>query len=89
MTYSDIAATLTGERTMTKDAGGHDRPSREEIAQLAYIFYENRGRRDGKDLDDWLAAERELVDHYRSARPDGRHGYHSVVGYSLEQIELS
>jgi hypothetical protein len=65
MTISDIAATLTGERLMTKYTGGHERPSCNEIARLAYRFYEWRGRRDGHDVDDWLSAERELKHHYR------------------------
>jgi len=65
MTLSDIAAALTGEGTMTKYTGGRERPSRDEIARLAYHFYETRGRRDGRDLDDWLAAERELTRHYQ------------------------
>jgi hypothetical protein len=50
---------------MTKDTGGRERPSRDEIARLAYYFYETRGRRDGLDVDDWLAAEQELRHHYR------------------------
>ena len=61
MTISDIAVSLTGERMMTKDTSGHERPSRDEIARLAYHFYETRGRRDGQDIDDWLSAERELT----------------------------
>jgi hypothetical protein len=61
MTISDIAVTLTGERMMIKDTGGRERPSRDEIARLAYHFYETRGRRDGQDIDDWLSAERELT----------------------------
>jgi hypothetical protein len=65
MTFADIAATLTGERTMTGYTGGRERPSRDEIARLAYHFYETRGRRDGHDLDDWRSAERELRHHYR------------------------
>ena len=65
MTISDIAVTLTGERLMTKYTGGHDRPSRNEIARLAYRFYETRGRRDGHDVDDWVSAEQELTHHYR------------------------
>ncbi|MEW6246400.1 MAG: DUF2934 domain-containing protein [Nitrospirota bacterium] len=31
------------------------------IAQRAYELYERRGREHGHDLDDWLAAERELL----------------------------
>jgi hypothetical protein len=35
-------------------------PSKEEIARRAYALYEERGRIDGADLDDWLQAEQEL-----------------------------
>jgi hypothetical protein len=65
MMLSDIAATLTGERMMAKHTGRRERPSRDEIARLAYHFYEARGRRDGRDVDDWLSAERALAHHYR------------------------
>lgn len=65
MTIADIAAAITGERMMTKYTVGHDRPARDEIARLAYHFYETRGRRDGHDVDDWLSAERELTRHYQ------------------------
>lgn len=34
----------------------HDR-----IAQLAYELYEQRGRQDGRALEDWLNAELQLV----------------------------
>ena len=36
--------------------------TQEEIAQRAYALYEARGREDGHDLDDWLEAERELLE---------------------------
>ena len=65
MTTSDIATILTGEGLLTKYTGGVEAPSRDEIARLAYHFYETRGRRDGQDVDDWLSAEQELVHHYR------------------------
>ncbi len=65
MTRTDIAAALTGEGTMSKDTGGRERPARDEIARLAYHFYDTRGRRDGHDVDDWLSAEQELTHHYR------------------------
>ena len=65
MMISDIAAILTGERMLTKYTGGPEPPARDEIGRLAYHFYETRGRRDGQDLDDWLAAEQELTRHYR------------------------
>lgn len=32
----------------------------QRIAQRAYELYLARGGRDGRDLDDWLEAEREL-----------------------------
>ena len=62
---SAIAVTLSDERTMTKYTGSRECPSRNEIAQRAYHFYETRGRQDGHDVDDWLSAERELLHHYR------------------------
>lgn len=37
----------------------HNHPTSEEVAQLAYDRYLARGRQDGFDLDDWLAAEAE------------------------------
>ena len=33
---------------------------REEIERRAYELYEQRGRKDGRDWDDWLQAEREM-----------------------------
>jgi len=65
MTLSDIAVTLTGERMVTKYTGGRARPTRDEVARLAYEFYETRGRGDGQDVDDWLAAEQQLTRHCR------------------------
>ena len=59
MTLWNIDAALTGERLLMKDTSGR-RPSPHEIAPLAYRLYEMHGRRDGYDLDDWLAAERLL-----------------------------
>lgn len=32
-----------------------------EIRRLAYAIWESRGRGDGKDVDGWLEAERELM----------------------------
>jgi hypothetical protein len=37
-------------------------PSIEEITHLAYALYLQRGCEHGKDVDDWVAAERELTD---------------------------
>ena len=53
--------TIVGyERWMSKDTSNHLSPRRDEIARLAYYFYEARGRRDGSDLDDWFLAEAEF-----------------------------
>src|ERR1700752_689201 len=60
MTRADIAAPITGEGSMSEYTGGRTSPTRDEIARLAYHFYETRGRWDGHDVDDWLSAEREL-----------------------------
>ncbi len=40
------------------------------IAQRAYALYLTRGREDGHDLDDWLAAERELTGQRQSVAND-------------------
>ena len=37
-------------------------PTREEIEQRAYEIYLERGAREGDDLNDWYAAERELAE---------------------------
>ena len=60
-----ISAALAGAGMMIRYTGGRERPSRDEIARLAYRLYETRGRRDGHDVDDWLSAEDELTRHYR------------------------
>ena len=39
-------------------------PTHEEIAHLAYSFWEARGRRHGSALEDWLRAERQLKQLY-------------------------
>lgn len=72
MTLSHIAAALPNERMMTKYIGTRLRPSRDEIARLAYHFYEMHGRRHGHDVDDWLSAERELAHRYGWPRRNGR-----------------
>ena len=35
-------------------------PIKQQIRQRAYELYEQRGRDDGRDLDDWLQAECEI-----------------------------
>lgn len=36
-------------------------PTHEEIAHLAYTYWEARGRRHGSHQEDWYRAERELL----------------------------
>jgi Protein of unknown function (DUF2934) len=38
----------------------HKEPSREEITRLAYGLYLQRGAEPGKDVEDWVEAEKEL-----------------------------
>jgi hypothetical protein len=59
-----VVTHITGERWMAKDTGSRDRPTRDEVAQLAYHLYEVRGRQHGYDIEDWLRAEQELRHHY-------------------------
>jgi hypothetical protein len=56
-----IMARITGEGGMGKDTGGRAYPSALEVARRAYGLYEARGRAEGRDIDDWLRAERELT----------------------------
>ena len=36
----------------------------QEVARVAYQLYEQRGREDGHDLEDWLKAEATLRQHW-------------------------
>ena len=65
MNLTDIAASLTGERSLAKYTGGRERPSRDEIARLAYQFPQTRCWRHGHDVDDWLSAEQKLTHLYQ------------------------
>ena len=61
MTLPDITPRNTGDRSMGGDTSGREYSSRDEIARLAYEFYNMRGRQEGRDIEDWLRAERELA----------------------------
>src|SRR4029077_17993168 len=41
---------------------GHTEPSGEEIARRAHELYVQRGGEHGKDVEDWVAAEKDLTD---------------------------
>jgi hypothetical protein len=52
-------------RAVPKQAKAADRPEptyEQEVAELAYQFYQERGCLDGFALDDWLLAEAELAE---------------------------
>jgi hypothetical protein len=44
-----------------RPSGDSHQPGSDSIARAAYERYEARGREDGHDVDDWLAAEREFT----------------------------
>jgi hypothetical protein len=61
---SDGSATTSEEVQLgvanDTSASMHELPSRDEIAEMAYRRYLNRGGSHGQDFDDWVEAEREL-----------------------------
>ena len=63
-TADQIIASITGEGFMETDTRGPARPTRAEIAELAYGMWEANGRQDGHDVEDWLRAEQQLMHHY-------------------------
>ena len=61
MTFTRITAAPTEDRLRMAPPDGRWRPSRDDIARLAYHYFEARGREEGRDVEDWIAAERELT----------------------------
>ncbi len=49
--------TITGRRSVHGDHADYG----DRVAQRAYELYLERGAGDGRDFDDWLAAEREFA----------------------------
>ncbi|MDF0650513.1 MAG: DUF2934 domain-containing protein [Nitrospira sp.] len=47
--------------TVTDSSKGSDDQHHQRIAAAAFALYEQRGRHDGHDLDDWLAAEQQIL----------------------------
>jgi hypothetical protein len=64
MSKSGEDPSLTSEGKQT--AEGH--PTREEIELRAYQIYVERGCAQGQDAEDWLQAERELIEKYGKSR---------------------
>ncbi|MEK9140205.1 MAG: DUF2934 domain-containing protein [Nitrospirota bacterium] len=63
---SNRAGHVPGDREPRKNQlngrlNGQPHDLRARIAELAYGLYEQRGRRDGHALDDWLEAERQVA----------------------------
>jgi len=51
---------------------GRKEPLRDEVARRAHELYLRRGGEHGKDVEDWLKAERELRD--KPTRAGGKEG---------------
>ena len=59
---------MTPKNTKTPAANvAADQNLETEIRHRAYALYEDRGREDGHDLDDWLRAEMEITTAARRA----------------------
>lgn len=56
----DVADMLASAQTELPPSSASTQPNKEEIAARAYQLYESNGRVDGRALDDWLQAERDL-----------------------------
>jgi hypothetical protein len=52
---------------MTDNQKPQGPPTPEQIERRAYELYVQRGGQDGQDLEDWLAAERELTEAMRDS----------------------
>jgi hypothetical protein len=46
-----------------------NQPSNEQIEARAYQLYLERGREDGHDVEDWIAAEKELGERQKEVEP--------------------
>lgn len=42
----------------------------DEIARVAYTYWETRGRVDGHDVEDWLMAEQEVLRRHSLRHPE-------------------
>lgn len=53
--------TASAPRSFASRAKTKAAPTRDQIARRAYEIYLARGKNDGREQDDWLQAERELM----------------------------
>lgn len=56
------ASDISGKKSEYADPSGGRAPTDDEIQLRAYRIYLDRDGRHGYDLDDWLQAERELIE---------------------------
>jgi hypothetical protein len=73
---SALTRRLAGGVSVGKDTGG-GRLTTDAVARRAFELYEQRGRENGHDMDDWLRAERELTRHF--APRDSSTGAHRIA----------
>ena len=65
MALPAFEAAIARRAMMTEPTDSIEPPSRDAVARLAYQLYNMRGCQDGRDVEDWLIAERELEELYR------------------------
>lgn len=58
-------ATIRDAGSAAEVAEPRARPSHEEVARLAYSYWEARGGQGGSPWQDWFDAERELIERLR------------------------
>lgn len=58
--HAQVSSEMPVETPSATAAVSAYEPSREEIAQLAYRYWESRGSQGGSSEEDWLRAEQEL-----------------------------
>jgi hypothetical protein len=69
-----VPVALSGENGKSRSKKAASRPSvvpfslEEEIRRRAFELYTQRGATSGSETDDWLVAEREILDRYQEHR---------------------
>jgi hypothetical protein len=61
MSRITVSQSATPEKSGPADQISKAAWTHERIAQRAYELYEQQGRQEGRALDDWVNAERQLV----------------------------
>lgn len=62
----------SGKTKPTEQAARHDEAHQGSIRQRAYELYEQGGRQEGRALEDWMNAERELANAAAESRSPSR-----------------